>query len=171
MVRIEQTPILESQRTPEESFSMRHVQVTGKKGTAGYLAVLRPLAKDQHEIQAAALSCDGRTIGAQVSGGALNDALYFSRESFSHQHGEISFCGKYAAVLRRADSVTLNLFDGESLACGNLSISSTGPAVSLNQSIQGIRVAATGKGSFVIKEGEKTRLFEVNGEFREDTNA
>jgi uncharacterized RmlC-like cupin family protein len=170
-VRIEQTPILESQRTPEESFSMRHLQVSGRKGTAGYLAVLRPLAKGRSEIQAASLSSDGRTIGAQVSGDGINDTLYFSRELFAHQQGEIGFRGKFAAVLRRADSVTLNLFDGESLACGNLSISSTGPAVSVHQSRQGTRIAAKGKGSFAIKEGGETRLFEVNGEFKEDTDA
>jgi hypothetical protein len=171
VVRIEQKSILEAHRPPEECFSMRHLQVTGRKGTAGYLAVLRPLAKGRSEIQAASLSSDGRTIGAQVSGDAINDTLYFSRELFAHQQGEIGFRGKFAAVLRRADSVTLNLFDGESLACGNLSISSTGPAVSVHQSRQGTRIAAKGKGSFGIKEGGKTRLFEVNGEFKEDTDA
>jgi hypothetical protein len=150
---------------------MRHVQVTGKKGTTGYLAVLRPLAKGRNEVQAAALASDGKTIGARVSGDAINDTLYFSRETVSHEQGDIGFRGKYAAVLRRADSVTLNLFDGESLASGNLSISSTGPAVSVHQSNQGIRVAATGNGSFVIRQGGKIRTFEVNGDFKEDTDA
>jgi hypothetical protein len=167
VVRIEQKTILESLRPPEESFSMCHLQVTGKKGTTGYLAVLRPLAKGRSEIQAVALACDGKTIGAQVSDGGIHDTLYFSRETFSHQEGEADFRGKYAAVLRRADSVTLNLFDGESLACGDLSISSTGPAVSVHQSSQGTRIAATGKGAFVIRQGDKIRAFEVEGGFQE----
>jgi len=164
-VAIAQTRILDH-RPDDECFSMRHLQVSGKAGTRDYLAVLRPLAAGRDPVQARAVMAGETTVGAHVTGRELDDVLFCSRQPFTHRQDDVAFRGRYAAVLRRPGSLSLNLLDGESLSCAELAITSDGPAVSLVQTPQAIAIVATGKGTFAISRGARTSSFAIDGTIR-----
>lgn len=146
---IEQTPILEYHLTPETSFSMRHLMLTGDKPDH-YLAVLRPLAQGQEQVTARELRSGDRTVGVHVAGQGVDDDLFFHRGGTQYQEGEVSFTGRYAAVLRRKDSTSLLLLDAGTLQLGKIRIESDGPAVSLELCQGATLLTAEGKGKLQI---------------------
>lgn len=146
---VEQTPILEYHLTPATSFSMRHLMLTGKNPDH-YLAVLRPLAAGQQPVTAREIRSGDRTIGVQVVGEGVNDQLFFQRGGTHHQAGDVTFTGRYAAVLRRPASTCLLLLDAGTLQLGDIRIESRGPAVSLELGQEAIYLTAEGSGKLQI---------------------
>lgn len=155
-VRVQQTRILDP-RPEDECFSMRHLQVSGSKGTAGYLGILRPVDEGRPPLRSTAVRAGDMLIGAHVTSNDLNDTLLFARHGMRWQNDGITFDGRYAAVLERSHSVVLNLIDGSSLAWKDIVLQSDGPAVSLSLNRNGTQVVVSGSGRFsIIRDGKKS---------------
>ena len=148
---------LEVHLPPEECFAMRHLQVTGEPGTGAYLAVLRPLSGRRKKLKATPFLHDGHAAGVRIRGAGITDVLMFRRNGMTYAGPRLSFRGRYGAVLRRGDSVTLVLLDGHALKVDGITLRSTGPAVSVTTTPGAkTRVTAQGTGdvSVLLPGGE-----------------
>jgi len=108
---VNRQPILDYFHTPDESFAMRHLQLTGDQPDH-YLAVLRPLTAGKGPVNASALTHEGRTIGVRVWNEEIDDLLFFNWDGMDYAQEDVRFEGRYGAVLRRPGGTHYILLDG-----------------------------------------------------------
>jgi hypothetical protein len=127
---VTQQPILEYNQKPEDTFAMRHLQLSASAPNH-VLAVLRPLSADKQPLQSELLLDGGRLQGVAVTGIGIDDHHWFDRDGLEFENEGIRFSGRYGSVLRRGDTLHLVLQDGTLLSAAGLTLRSNGPAVSL----------------------------------------
>ena len=126
------TTHLERNLPPEQAFTMRHLCVTGGPGTAGYFALLRPLAAGRQPVSAALLHTEGgAACGMSVTSDGLHDRLFLHRAPVQWQEGSARFTGRYGAVLERTAATHLLLLGSGVLEWGGVQMESDGPAASV----------------------------------------
>lgn len=155
-------PQLEYHRRPEECFATLHLQLDGGTGRSGYVALLRPLPSGAAPL-AATIAADSRAL--RVTGPGLDDCLFLSRDVRSAQAaGGVSFAGRYAAVLRRPETITLALLAGSRLAVGDSCLESDGPAAQLTIQKDGrLRLQAEGAGTVNVTHADRTFSVTLTG--------
>lgn len=152
---IAQVPIHDYVRPAAECFAQRHLQLS-LESPRRIAAVLRPLAGAAAPVVATA---DGDVL--HVHGDGLDDTLVFAREDAAHSGHDWQFSGRYAALLRRPDSLTLALLAGTRLAAAGLELGSDGPAVSLTLGPQGASLDAQGEGTVSLLAGDRRLSWQV----------
>lgn len=147
--QITQQPILEYYRKPEDSFAMRHLQLSSTSPNH-LLAVLRPLSAGDKPVAATLLQSDNRMQGVTVNGEGIDDIHWFDRGGLEFTCDNIFFKGKYGSILRRGDTTHLIIQDGEILETAGICLRSNGPSVSLSLTGDKVLLQAEGKGNLEI---------------------
>ncbi|HEY3330603.1 MAG TPA: hypothetical protein VGK19_11315 [Capsulimonadaceae bacterium] len=117
----ERVPILDYHRTPENSFAMRHLMLTGAPSVSRYVAVLRPLNNRRGPISASLLPGDGTVV--RVTGEGIDDTIFLGRSGFSHGGDDFLFDGRYGAILRRPSHSDIVALDGTVTVGGEAAVS------------------------------------------------
>lgn len=125
---VESVHMLEYNIPLEETFALRHLQLT-RETPDHFLAVLRPLPPGKQELSATEIRQNGRTLGVTVKGEGIDDTILLSRKGMETSVAGMQFAGRYATVVRRADRTEYTLLDGASLVTPDIAIESDGPAV------------------------------------------
>ncbi len=149
-------------RPPAECFAMKHVSLRAGHPDH-YLAVLRPVGGGRGPLAAHAIRAGERTAGVALAGPTIDDHLFLNREPVALGINDISFEGRYGAVVRRTNNLRLSLVAGSLLKVGEISISSDGPAVHLSITPQGTSLTADGKGRFEIRGLGPVASYELEG--------
>ena len=186
---ISQLSILEYHSTPDQCFGMRHLQLS-QPGMKAALAILKPVAAGKssdlsteavYSQDANATSGKPTVIGAKVklsSETGADDHLFFAHKGTEWSDADVSFSGKYGAVLRRMPADTLVLTGTGTLSLGNdrqsgFSVRSIapegdpgalGPNVMLTRTWDSATLRATGAGKVKAIVFGKTLEADVNGE-------
>lgn len=148
--RVEQLPILEYHRKSQDSFSMRHLELSAV-APRSFAAVLRPLSAGKSPVAAEAIREGARIIGLEISGENLHDHLIMSREPQSLALQECQFVARYGAILRRPQRTDVLLLSAGRCAWRGLTIESSGPSVHLQ--CVGTRVSLKTEGSGSVTVG------------------
>jgi hypothetical protein len=149
---------------------MRHLQLAGGNGRTHYLALLRPLAAGQEPLSAELLPGTPRPAGLRVHAPGVDDTLFLARaEQAVATPDGLEFRGRYGAVLRRPERLTLALLAGRVLAGDGLRLESDGPAVLLERGPDGCTLTFDGAGRVRVCGLRNTPLeFTGNGKRRQE---
>jgi hypothetical protein len=159
---IGQLPILEYHRTPEMSFSMRHLALRAERPRS-YLAVLRPLSARRGPLKASSLMQKETVVGVHVEGNGIADRIFFSRAGIRLEDGDWAFDGRYGVIARRADRTELVLLDGRRLRVGDVEIESDGPAIQLTVLANEAQVVTQGSGRIRVRIKTHEQSVDVTG--------
>ena len=151
-VSFTQTPILDHQRGPAAAFTMRHMQATAVSPDHR-LAVIRPLHGGRGELVSACESLDRGGVVVRVRGDGIDDWHALDRHGTMCDDGGVGFDGRYASVLRRGSTRTLQLLDGSRLALDGVTIHARGVRVGLTYDIDSsaFTLEAEGRGELRVE--------------------
>ncbi|MFA6293660.1 MAG: hypothetical protein WC637_17870, partial [Victivallales bacterium] len=149
--QVTHTPIVEPFMTAEESFAMRHMQVTPPSTVQDIWAVLRPLPSTKSVLSAALLKQTGATYGVRVQGDGIDDFIFGDRNGVVHSGETVTFNGLYGAFLSRPKHFDLLLLDGESISCGQWALEGKGVMAQLHVTGTTARLTAIGSGLIVVR--------------------
>jgi hypothetical protein len=153
--RVEQLPMHEYRRRPEECVAQRHLSLDGR-GPADWLALLRPLPPDAPPLTAAPLRALGRCIGMQVRGPGIDDRLVVGRTACRHADATWDFAGAAGACLQRKGAVRLILLGPGRIVAGDAVLESDGPAAELVLDQGGPRLTRDGDGAVLASVAGRT---------------
>jgi len=148
--KVQQQPVLEYHRTPQQSFAMRHLMLS-KKGPSHFLAVLRPIYASKEPLTAQLIELGGRAAGVKVSAEGIDDHLFLSRKPVKLSADGVNFEGRYGAIIRRKNRTELVLMAGGKLENGRFRLTSDGPAVYLTADETCVKLVAEGVGTISVE--------------------
>ena len=162
---ITQEAILDYNRSAQESFSMRHLQLS-EDSPENVVALLRPLFAGRRPLIATLLrDSSGGVCGVGAVTGGIEDTFFLRRGGVALECGEYAFTGRYGAILRRAEGLTLVVLDGEMLRLGGIRLAVRGVSVSLQIGADGsCSLCAEGRGSVEITGLSRPVRLNVAGE-------
>jgi hypothetical protein len=112
--RVRQDPLLEYHLKPEETFAMRHLQLSAT-APQQILAVIRPLHPGDEPLQAEMQSTATGGCIVKVTGPGIDDWHCFDRHGLSIDHDQFHFEGRYGSVIKRGSETSCIMHDGTEL--------------------------------------------------------
>lgn len=158
---VTQQPILEYHLEPEDTFSMRHLQLTATEPDH-FLAVIRPLSPGEEPVQSELLA-EGK--GVRIVGHGIDDLHWFSRSHMNSAVSGIRFKGRYGSILKRAEGTHFILQGEGEVEADGVCLQSNGPSVHVLLTANGeSKLSGEGKGDVSFSGVMKNMTLSFNAE-------